>query len=90
MVEPHHRLRLLDVRRSNAAVKNLRNLSGSTNLEVYQMNATAISDLAVREVLDSRGNPTIEVTVRPRGRLQRPLSAVPSDASTGDGHRRCS
>src|SRR6476620_10222791 len=43
---------------------------------------TAITDIIAREILDSRGNPTVEVDVLledgTRGR-----SAVPSDASTG-------
>jgi enolase len=43
---------------------------------------TAITDIIGREVLDSRGNPTVEVEVQladgARGR-----AAVPSGASTG-------
>jgi enolase len=43
---------------------------------------TAISDIRAREILDSRGNPTIEVDVRlADGSLGR--AAVPSGASTG-------
>ncbi|MGH7905518.1 MAG: phosphopyruvate hydratase [Candidatus Binataceae bacterium] len=43
---------------------------------------TAISDIRAREILDSRGNPTVEVEVRLRdGSLGR--AAVPSGASTG-------
>ena len=43
---------------------------------------TAIVDIAAREILDSRGNPTIEVDVRlDDGSLGR--AAVPSGASTG-------
>jgi enolase len=46
------------------------------------MAATAISDITAREILDSRGNPTVEVDVRlTDGSLGR--AAVPSGASTG-------
>jgi enolase len=46
------------------------------------MPATEISEVKAREILDSRGNPTIEVDVRLRGgALGR--AAVPSGASTG-------
>src|SRR6185436_4844117 len=44
---------------------------------------TAIVDITGREILDSRGNPTIEVDVRlENGALGR--AAVPSGASTGE------
>src|SRR5215475_12764447 len=43
---------------------------------------TAIVDIIAREILDSRGNPTVEVDVRLEdGALGR--AAVPSGASTG-------
>src|SRR5258706_3829922 len=43
---------------------------------------TAIADIVAREILDSRGNPTIEVDVKlENGALGR--AAVPSGASTG-------
>ena len=43
---------------------------------------TAITDIRAREILDSRGNPTVEVDVRlADGTLGR--AAVPSGASTG-------
>jgi enolase len=46
------------------------------------MNTTSISNLSAREILDSRGNPTIEVSMQlqdgSRGR-----AAIPSGASTG-------
>ncbi|MEE8280576.1 MAG: phosphopyruvate hydratase, partial [Alphaproteobacteria bacterium] len=43
---------------------------------------TAITDLHAREILDSRGNPTVEVdVVLETGVLGR--AAVPSGASTG-------
>jgi len=43
---------------------------------------TAIIDISAREILDSRGNPTVEVDVRLEdGSLGR--AAVPSGASTG-------
>ena len=46
------------------------------------MNETTIDEVAAREILDSRGNPTIEVSMRlhdsSRGR-----AAIPSGASTG-------
>jgi enolase len=44
---------------------------------------TTISDVHAREVLDSRGNPTIEVEVELAGGAVG-LSAVPSGASTGE------
>ena len=46
------------------------------------MSATKISELAAREILDSRGNPTIEVDVRLSGGAMG-RAAVPSGASTG-------
>ena len=42
----------------------------------------AISDLSARAILDSRGNPTVEVDCYVEGRLQG-RAAVPSGASTG-------
>jgi enolase 1/2/3 len=42
----------------------------------------AVSDIRAREILDSRGNPTIEVDVRLEGGA-RGRAAVPSGASTG-------
>src|SRR6516164_105936 len=43
---------------------------------------TAIADIVAREILDSRGNPTVEVDVRlENGAFGR--AAVPSGASTG-------
>lgn len=46
------------------------------------MSSTAIADVRAREILDSRGNPTIEVTVRlADGSLG--STAIPSGASTG-------
>ena len=46
------------------------------------MSATEISEIRAREILDSRGNPTIEVDVRLRGGAMG-RAAVPSGASTG-------
>src|SRR5580704_6237582 len=44
--------------------------------------STEIAEIKAREILDSRGNPTVEVDVRLRGgALGR--AAVPSGASTG-------
>src|SRR5260370_11130970 len=43
---------------------------------------TTIEDVAAREILDSRGNPTIEVEVLLMGG-ERGVAAVPSGASTG-------
>jgi enolase 1/2/3 len=46
------------------------------------MSSNAIADVSAREILDSRGNPTIEVSVRLEdGSLGR--AAIPSGASTG-------
>src|ERR1700754_3737547 len=44
---------------------------------------TTISDVHAREILDSRGNPTIEVEVELAGGAVG-LAAVPSGASTGE------
>src|SRR4026208_2260578 len=41
-----------------------------------------ILDIHAREILDSRGNPTVEVDVRVEGGFGR--AAVPSGASTGE------
>ena len=46
-----------------------------------------ISDLAAREILDSRGNPTVEVDLCTKGGLK-VTAAVPSGASTGI-HEAC-
>src|SRR2546428_4996186 len=43
---------------------------------------TTIEDVGAREILDSRGNPTVEVEVLLIGR-ERGVAAVPSGASTG-------
>src|SRR6266446_156958 len=43
---------------------------------------TAIVDILAREILDSRGNPTVEVDVRLEGGASG-RAAVPSGASTG-------
>jgi len=43
---------------------------------------TIIEDVIAREILDSRGNPTIEVEVLLMGG-ERGIAAVPSGASTG-------
>ena len=42
----------------------------------------AIVDISAREILDSRGNPTLEVDVLLEGNI-RGRAAVPSGASTG-------
>jgi len=47
------------------------------------MTQTGIVDIHAREILDSRGNPTIEVEVRLEGGAVG-LAAVPSGASTGE------
>jgi enolase len=47
------------------------------------MTGTTISQIHAREILDSRGNPTIEVDVRLEGGA-RGRAAVPSGASTGE------
>ena len=47
------------------------------------MSLTTISDIRARQILDSRGNPTIEVDVElAGGAIGR--AAVPSGASTGE------
>jgi enolase len=51
------------------------------------MASTTINRIHAREILDSRGNPTIEVDVRVEsGALGR--AAIPSGASTGE-HEAC-
>ena len=47
------------------------------------MGATSISQIIAREILDSRGNPTIEVDVQLEGGAVG-RAAVPSGASTGE------
>src|SRR5437870_7393481 len=47
------------------------------------MARTSISQIHAREILDSRGNPTIEVDVRLEGGAMG-RAAVPSGASTGE------
>src|SRR5438067_10454871 len=47
------------------------------------MSLTAISEIRARQILDSRGNPTIEVDVELAGGAVG-RAAVPSGASTGD------
>ena len=47
------------------------------------MAATNISSIHAREILDSRGNPTVEVDVRLEGGAFG-RAAVPSGASTGE------
>ncbi len=69
---------LWDARR---AKKNLR--SGRQVLIPNDMSATSISKIRAREILDSRGNPTVEVDVRLEGGGFGRAS-VPSGASTGE------
>ena len=47
------------------------------------MAATSIANIHAREILDSRGNPTVEVDVDLEGGA-RGRAAVPSGASTGE------
>src|SRR3954466_14466357 len=47
-----------------------------------ELRMTAIVDIVAREILDSRGNPTVEVEVRLQGGAFG-RAAVPSGASTG-------
>src|SRR5215467_13104392 len=63
------------------------NTSASIITEVFFMpgnvdGLTAIEDVLAREILDSRGNPTIEVEVLLMGG-KTGVAAVPSGASTG-------
>src|SRR5438067_6356501 len=52
-------------------------------LEDAAMSLTSISDIRARQILDSRGNPTIEVDVELGGGAVGRAS-VPSGASTGE------
>jgi enolase len=52
------------------------------------MDYTSIIDIRGREVIDSRGNPTVEVDVILEGGAMG-RAAVPSGASTGE-HEACS
>ncbi|HEV2965332.1 MAG TPA: phosphopyruvate hydratase, partial [Chthoniobacterales bacterium] len=47
------------------------------------MSKTSIQSVHAREILDSRGNPTVEVDVRLEGGVLG-RAAVPSGASTGE------
>jgi len=63
----------------------MRIIAGSkpSALQYSTMSKTSIRKIIAREILDSRGNPTIEVDVRPEGEtLGR--AAIPSGASTGE------
>src|SRR5207248_6202319 len=52
-------------------------------LSVRQLHMSAILDIQAREILDSRGNPTVEVDmILAGGAMGR--AAVPSGASTGE------
>src|SRR5438445_13253341 len=52
-------------------------------VEIEKENMSAIYDIQAREILDSRGNPTVEVDVfLAGGAIGR--AAVPSGASTGE------
>jgi len=48
----------------------------------YNNMAAKIKNIVAREILDSRGNPTIEVKVELIGKITA-IAAVPSGASTG-------
>src|SRR2546421_11120157 len=60
--------------------------SGFITTEVFMLNPlseiTIIEDVMAREILDSRGNPTLEVEVLLM-EGERGIAAVPSGASTG-------
>jgi enolase len=51
-------------------------------MPIYTSDFTTIEDVIAREILDSRGNPTVQVEVRLIGGA-RGVAAVPSGASTG-------
>src|SRR6266581_2097708 len=53
------------------------------SLQYSEMSKTLIRDIIAREILDSRGNPTIEVDVRVEGGAFG-RAAIPSGASTGE------
>jgi enolase len=70
-----------DVRPSNL-LQTRHDLTISTDNSSSETNMTAILDITAREILDSRGNPTVEVDVTLEdGSFGR--AAVPSGASTG-------
>jgi enolase len=48
----------------------------------YNIMDTTIKSIRAREILDSRGNPTVEVDIKLHGGV-RGRAAVPSGASTG-------
>jgi len=63
--------------------KNLNNLKIKIKSEKGELKMTSIVDVMARELLDSRGNPTVEVDViLESGVLGR--AAIPSGASTGE------
>jgi enolase len=72
----------IELRSLNAILKTAKTKASPHCESAICMNTTNISNLSAREILDSRGNPTIEVSVQledgSRGR-----SAIPSGASTG-------
>src|SRR5882762_1686842 len=58
-------------------------IADAFSLQNNSMAKTSIKSIRAREILDSRGNPTIEVDVRlESGALGR--AAIPSGASTGE------
>src|SRR6516162_10315663 len=60
------------------------NLAAEEIFEIeFSMSLTIISDVRARQVLDSRGNPTVEVEVEVGGGAVGRAS-VPSGASTGE------
>ena len=84
MVEPHHRVRLTSEYLAPPGVKDRDKLR-----EAITMKETSILQVTAREILDSRGNPTVEVEMRLQdGSVAH--AAVPSGASTGsrEAHNR--
>lgn len=54
------------------------------NNKIFNDMSAKIKNIIAREILDSRGNPTIEVKVELTGKTEA-IAAVPSGASTGGG-----
>lgn len=63
-------------------IKRVAVITGKIRIWLSRKNMSAIKQIQAREILDSRGNPTVEVTVNLKSGAKG-TAAVPSGASTG-------
>ncbi len=71
-----------DVREEYAEQQELLDTTALHETTALTDNAASIAQIIAREILDSRGNPTVEAQVTLVGG-QRGIASVPSGASTG-------